>query len=330
MADAVIKPVDVFNPRTNTWASTPYIWAAAVSDLGAFTSGSFIYIVGGWNAGYTPVATLTKYDPATNNVTALAVMPGGGRGDIGVISVPDHSKGHRHYAVGGFSADTCNPLTTTEEYDIGTSEWITRKPLALARGDLALGVINDHMFAIAGETKDTDCNSTTFFPGTSIPVTDVERFDSKGPLGKWVVEENVPAGRFRFVAASYQHRIYLFGGQGPLNTTTKPDPTHHVLKTTMLYVPQSVADADALAPEEIAGIVIAGLALLGLIIFAGASYLAYVKYYGYQEQSDTPGDDDLDKTEAGQATLPLEAPTSPATDDPVGVHVDATRETAKV
>jgi len=90
---------------------------------------------------------------------------------------PHLSKGYYHYVVGGFGSHTCDPVKTVESYDVAGDKWVTRTDLQIGRGDLALGVINDHMFAIAGETKDNTCVNGGA-SGTSVPVDDVERFDS--------------------------------------------------------------------------------------------------------------------------------------------------------
>ena len=101
MNDAVVTLVDVYDPATNTWDSSPYDWTGASSDLGAFTEGNAVYLAGGWSAAYSPLATLIKFVPSTSTVTDVGTdMPGGARGDVGVISVPitsaDLAQGHYH------------------------------------------------------------------------------------------------------------------------------------------------------------------------------------------------------------------------------------------
>ena len=79
---------------------------------------------------------------------------------------------------------------------------------------MALGQIDDHIFAIAGESVNDECTR-------SIPVIDVERLDAGAGTvtggggsysGAWAVEQSLPSTRFRFVGASHK-AIYLFGGQ---------------------------------------------------------------------------------------------------------------------
>jgi len=315
--DTVVKEVDVFDPVSNMWTSTTS-WHNATSDLGAFVEGEYIYLAGGWDASYSPVATFAKYSPAGQSMVSMPPMPGGGRGDIGVISVPvdeqDLTKGEFHYVVGGFSTAPCDPVSTVESFDVQSNTWVSHSSLRLPRGDLAIGVIHNHMFAIAGETKDAACKEDYSNPGNSLPVPDVERFDAgastnRSAMGTWVVEEAVPEGRFRFVASSFKDSIYLFGGQGPLNTSTSP-PTHHILQTTMLYVPKSVADARDLNAGEIAGIVLAAGALVLGLLCCVVLYLSYIKYRGYVESLGTDPDDDVVKSDEAQKKEPE-----------VGIHI---------
>jgi hypothetical protein len=314
-ADALVKEVDVYDPKTNTWDANPFIWQAATSDLGAFVEGDRIFLAGGYDSVYTPLDSLQELQTVGGakpfTVSNLSPMLQGGRGDVGAVSVPkdasDPSKGSHHYIVGGFAVSICDPLASVEEYDVSSGQWSMLAPMLLPRADLAIGVIANEMFAVAGETKDATCNATTYAPGVSIPVADVERFDAAGSMGvvnasgEWNVEEAVPGKRFRFVAASYKDAIYLFGGQGTFDPVNQ---TYPVLQTTMLYVPKSVADRLALSAGEIAGIVVGvwvGIAGIAVAVLSG---LSYWKYRGYaraggadDDSADSPGTEMADRKE---------------------------------
>jgi len=214
------------------------------------------------------------------------------RGDLTATSVSQDAGSDVFYVVGGFGTDFCVPLKTVEQYDVDTDSWYTKADLMLARADLAMGSISNHVFAVAGETKDSTCGGSN--PGVSVPVNDVERLDSdngaSSDSGSWVVEEGIPGGRFRFVGCSYLRKLFLFGGQGLLNTSTTPAPTHHVLDTVTLYVPQSIADED-LSDGEIAGIVIAAVVAGGvvvLIVIAFCSYRGYKHYMQANTEQEEP------------------------------------------
>jgi hypothetical protein len=295
--DSLIQVVDIFELATNQWTSSVN-WTSASSDGGAFSLEDSIYLVGGYDANYVPLATLTRFAPDTNTWDALPPMvyP---RGDLGVIAVPkdrkDTNKGSNYFIIGGFADNICSPLSVVETYDPDSNTWTTRTELSIGRADLALGVLDGFLFTIAGETKDTDCNSSSYLPGTSIPVNDVERLDKVD--GVWQYEEDIPADRFRFVAASYKDAIYLFGGQGNLITPETGTPYYHVLNTTMLYVPKSIADRRELNDGEIAGIVIACVIFVGSLLLFLLIYFGYQKYHGYTK----PAEEEEDNTKGKPA-----------------------------
>eukprot|EP00656_Telonema_subtile_P051430 TRINITY_DN6912_c0_g1_i6.p1 TRINITY_DN6912_c0_g1~~TRINITY_DN6912_c0_g1_i6.p1 ORF type:complete len:219 (+),score=52.73 TRINITY_DN6912_c0_g1_i6:80-736(+) len=145
----------------------------------------------------------------------------------------------------------------------------------LGRADMAVGSIGSHVFAIAGENPDSTCTSTN--SGVADPVNDVERMTD---AGQWAVEDPIPSDRFRFVAASFERTIYIFGGQGPLNRATTP-PTHHVLATTTRYVPTTVHNED-LSGEQIAGVVIGAIAAAAAIVLGVIAFFSYKKYKSYK------------------------------------------------
>lgn len=293
--DTLIADIDVFDPLANTWSS-PTTWGEAPSDFGAFVEGDGIYVAGGYDAAYTPLTSLTRLDPSTLQATPLANMSVG-RGDVGTMTLQDKHGVYYHYIIGGFAYDICAPLDTVEAYDVSSDTWTSRTPVKRPRGDLAVGVIDSSMFVIAGETKaENGCDAENYIPGTSIPVSDVERFDVNDLMnqngdGAWYYEEEIPANRFRFVAASHgaKDTIYLFGGQGGLVTPESGDPYHPIHNTTMLYVPKSVAAKNNdLNDGEVAGIVIGVLVGCGIIAAAVVIVLTYRKYRGYTSATDEP------------------------------------------
>jgi len=245
--DGLITAVDMYDPITDTW-TTPFTWDAATSDNGMFSDGTDLYMVGGYNVDYSIAETaLTKVSTVDWAAEAMAPMTVG-RGDLGVISLNG-----LHYAIGGAAEDFCTMLATVESYDISSDTWSTEPELQLARADMALGVIGDSIFAIAGETKDDSCDYSIFAPGTSIVVSDVERYGDTAL--SWEIEEDVPTERFRFVGASFDEQIFLFGGQAAhtesletVNGTT--ERVHAILDTTMLYVPLSIRLGDGDSPAS--------------------------------------------------------------------------------
>lgn len=309
--DQIVTEVDVYDPVSDTWA-TPYVWEDATSDNGVFADGDDLYLVGGYDQNYTVAHnSLTKLSTIDFIAETLSSMSMG-RGDLGVISVPESDGSSSHYAIGGAGVDFCTMLNTVESYDIASDTWIILGVLTLPRADMALGVIDSELFVIAGETKDDSCDYSIFNPGESIPVSDVERFvqGTTTTSSFWVVEEEVPNERFRFVGASYNGKIYLFGGQSEL-VADATVPYYAILDTTMLYVPKSIRDANGLEPEEIAGLTIGIIVVCGALGAAVLFYISRAAYLGYSKASSE--DDPEAEQEEAVPMNPTEPDTKPDT-----------------
>lgn len=287
--DSLITEIDMFDPILNIWTTLAYNWVNATSDSGAFVDEAigdgFIYLVGGYDGNYFPMSTLQRFDPISLTLETLSPMENA-RGDLGAITVPVHKPNvirppeeYYHYVIGGFGNNICEPLDVVERYDILSDAWTTIAALDLSRGDMALSFLENKLFVIGGETKQANtCNATSFQPGVSIPVNDVERLESRRTANAWYYEEDIPSERFRFVAAAHpiDNTIFLFGGQGAIRKISDSDMSdayYPVLNTTMLYVPQSIANAEKnpLNDGEIAG------AIVALVVV----YFGFRKYRDY-------------------------------------------------
>lgn len=243
--DAVITEVDAYDVATNSW-STPCTWTGATSDLTAFTDGGTqIFVVGGWLPDYSAASSATlAFNPASCAFVTKATTPVA-KGDIAAITVGGPGK-ELHFVVGGFYQDMCNGERTVASYNATADQWTVRSNLVLGRADMALGQIDDHIFAIAGESVNDECTR-------SIPVIDVERLDAGAGTvtggggsysGAWAVEQSLPSTRFRFVGASHK-AIYLFGGQRAWvdDLDGNGNGGFPVIGTTMVYRPNSTVDS---------------------------------------------------------------------------------------
>ena len=112
----------------------------------------------------------------------------------------------RGYVFGGFTHENyfAMPVGHLESYDAELDKWTSLPSMKTVRGDKAGAVLHDRFHVIGGETKDTQ--------GNSVPIKDVEVFDPSD--GSWQAEGDIPTERFRFMAASVDDTIYIFGGQG--------------------------------------------------------------------------------------------------------------------
>mmetsp|Transcript_21940 Transcript_21940/g.36739 ORF Transcript_21940/g.36739 Transcript_21940/m.36739 type:complete len:476 (+) Transcript_21940:118-1545(+) len=305
--DNLITTVERYDPATDTWTN-PFNWSAASSDGAAFANGNTLYLVGGYDATYNTLTTLTAFDTTTGAIdTSLSGMQLG-RGDIAAIPFDGD-----YYVVGGWSATTsnnwCDPSNDVEKYNIATDTWTTMQSLNHSRGDLVLGVMDDGIFAVGGEKKQEGDATCTY----SVPVDHVERF--LGSTELWNDEEDIPANLFRFSGAYYnstysdgetgEHTsgIYLFGGQGTYDATTM---TYPLKGSTIKYVPASTVSSSGggssgLSEGGLAGVVIAAVVLVGLIIAAVVAALIYYQA-GYAKLDDDEGTADVEMANAATTT----------------------------
>jgi hypothetical protein len=165
---------------TNLWQSTVVdMGVNATSDGAAFASNNLLFMVGGYNQDYSEYSNkLISLD--TTSLTfnyGLPPMPTG-RGDISVQAM---ANGDQFYVIGGWLPTSfCEAATNVEMYSVSANSWTIKSPMLFGRGDMAVGVMGESIFAIAGETKSADCNH-------SVPVPYVSRFNIFS--GKpWVVE----------------------------------------------------------------------------------------------------------------------------------------------
>jgi len=215
--DNIVTQIDVYNPVSNTW-TTPVNWTDATSDLAAFTNGTSLFVVGGYNASYNASDSLWKFEPSTLAQGTFAIQTMAdltqGRGDTSAVTIGKYA-----YVSGGWHHDDfCDPLTSVERYDMVANQWTTIAPLGTGRADKAMAVLHGHIFAIGGEHND-NCATVS---GGSTPLNDVEVLDTTGDSPRWVVKTEIPEERFRFVAATDEgslEAIYVFGGQHHYNAS---------------------------------------------------------------------------------------------------------------
>jgi N-acetylneuraminic acid mutarotase len=90
--------------------------------------------------------------------------------------------------VAGCPKDTDEPGTTVEEYDPATNQWTTMAPMPTGREGLAVGVVNNKIYAIGGVGR--DCNPN--------PCTVVEEYDPA--TDQWNIKAPMPTGRYGLAA----------------------------------------------------------------------------------------------------------------------------------
>jgi hypothetical protein len=107
--------------------------------------------VGGFD-GTSALTLVEAYDPATDQWSTRAAMPGG------VVAPAAAAIGENLFVVGGFNG---NSVSTTIGYNAPADSWSAYAPMPTGRDGIAGGVIDSLFFVVAGE-KEVSFDSITW------------------------------------------------------------------------------------------------------------------------------------------------------------------------
>ena len=185
-----VKPVDEYDPATNTWATKGEIPAA--SNVAASVLDGKIYVMA---LGLVDNGVII-YDPATDTSAEgpkliegrWALMSGAANGKV--------------YVFGGFRKEN-HIVETVEEYDPAQNTWVKKqdwaKPKYLCGPSVA--TVNGQIYVISGSTGADD--------GWALRKT-VEAYDPAKDA--WTKLKNIPTARLALATAASRGKIYAIGG----------------------------------------------------------------------------------------------------------------------
>lgn len=220
--DNLVETVDVYDIASDAWTTYEDLDAKyQVSDLAGFAGpDGKAYFAAGYDFNYTAQSTVFAIDPiATGDLNDLVMAEVASlptpRGDLTGVTATDQDGTPYALVTGGFTHENgfCDPLATSERYDFSSDTWTDAADLLTGRGDKALVVLNDRVFAIAGERQIANiCLVDKPEPGDgTVPIDDVEWYNSG--TDEWTAIEDLTNHRFRFAAIGYEDEIFTFGGQ---------------------------------------------------------------------------------------------------------------------
>ena len=186
-----------------------------ISDQACLNRKEKIYVMGGYDQNYNTMDKTFAIDVGAKTITELAPMPVK-RGDASAVYVREKDTA---YIMGGFTNanNWCSPLHEGEAYDFDRNKWEEIPNLNNNRGDKAVVLLDQKIYAIGGEEKHEDyCENDDLEPSShAVAVDDVESFDPFDDDAEWVVETDFIKYRFRAAAAAWEptQSIYIFGGQ---------------------------------------------------------------------------------------------------------------------
>lgn len=218
--DNIIAQVDYYDPLLNTWATLLNLPERFLtSDNAAVEYDNQLYVIGGYDEDYNTHNTTLAIDVLTRKFVEKADMLIA-RGDAPAITYTFVNDTTKAYIMGGFSHanEWCAPLHEGEVYDFEMDEWTSIDSLGEKRGDKAVVMLGDVIWAIGGETKHEDvCKGDEDVVPSSVAetVSSIEFYSVTEESPKWRKGLDVPFHRFRAAAASVESTktVFVFGGQ---------------------------------------------------------------------------------------------------------------------
>jgi len=239
-AGLCLTSVDVYDVTANSWAAAAPL-SLARGDLALAVAGGRLYAMGGYGYAYPypdPANEANEaYSPQTNVWTAMAPLPGGGKGDISAVEISGTI-----YVPGVWNGGFKNEPVAFAPSNGTSGTWDTNlAAMGRARGDKALAVLEGHIYVIGGEIWSGKVQPCAWDPSTTcninaLPIHNCELYSPSG--NAWTSFAPIPNALFRFAAAAANGIIFVFGGQGhgqvAVNTVSKflhaqkPDVYLHV------------------------------------------------------------------------------------------------------
>uniref|UniRef100_A0A7S2V2U5 Uncharacterized protein n=1 Tax=Fibrocapsa japonica TaxID=94617 RepID=A0A7S2V2U5_9STRA len=260
--DNIVTQIEKFNPSTMEFSEVGD-WAEATSDLAGFEYSGRVYLAGGYGTVPDDPESCEDYcahDEIWEFRTTLKQVNLAGRMEKkrADFAFQGPAEDGYYYAVGGYSHQKCDPLSSVEQFhpsgaesDYNPNDDNTVRSLTTKRGGAAATVLNEKIHMIGGETK-IQCEP--------ILLTDIEIYNTDED--QWVTFDGLPTIVSHSCAASYDNSVYIFGGQTALHDLSN---TYPLVDTAYVYSEIIVETTEANASPGLQG----GLALTLFINIAG-------------------------------------------------------------
>ncbi len=193
--------LEVYDPVTNSW-ETKAPMPTKRGGIGFVQAGGFFYAFGGETEPIEPpegeeppdtrLATMERYDPATNTWTQKASM------NL-IRSGPAAASVNGKVYVFGAALQLENQATV-EEYDPQTNSWAFKASMPTARHGCKAAVIGNTIYVIGGKGQ----------PGPGEFKQAVEAYDVT--TNTWSTKASIPTPRWEFAIGVINGKIYCAGG----------------------------------------------------------------------------------------------------------------------
>jgi N-acetylneuraminic acid mutarotase len=203
-----MKPVEVYDPTTNTWETR----AMAPLEMHHYQAVPYqgkIYVIGAFTGKYpheTPIPHVYIYDPVADTWTRSHEIPSARRrGAAGVVIHND-----KFYIVGGIEdghwADNRDYM---DEYDPKTGSWKTLPSLPRVRDHFQAVVVHDKLYAVGGR-KSFAKEGHTF----ELTYGEVDVYDFKTATWETLASsDDLPTQRAGSSTVAYENGFIVVGGE---------------------------------------------------------------------------------------------------------------------
>jgi N-acetylneuraminic acid mutarotase len=193
---ASLSVVEVYDPITDTWqVKTPM--PTPRSQVSACTVKGKIYAIGGSSGpstGWTPVANVDIYDPATDSWTKGADFPNA-RTEIGLVAVND-----KIYAIGGIDGKSA-ASKSVDIYDPASNSWSKGADMITARGTMPACALDGKIYVFGGSNG----GASNWNHYASAEMYDIA-------TNSWSAIKDMPESRSHLTGCAFNKKIYAIGG----------------------------------------------------------------------------------------------------------------------
>jgi len=203
-----IKPVDVFDPKTNSWQAK----SKSPVEINHFQAVSFkdkIYAVGGMNGGFPhekPLENIYTYDTKTDEWQKGPLMPAGKRRGSGGAVIYNNKI---YFVCGIQDGHYDGTVAWFDEFDPKTGEWHGLPDAPHARDHFNAVVIGDKLYLAGGRRTSAKTREVI-----QLTVPEIDVFDFKKQ--EWTTlpsSQNIPTQRAGCTAVKYKHYLVVIGGE---------------------------------------------------------------------------------------------------------------------
>ena len=260
-----IDVLEAYDPVSDTWTTKSPIPTARSFAASGVINGK-LYVVGGGNP--MPISQVDIYDPVTNSWSTASNPMLDPRSNVaaGVID-------GILYVVGGDVFGVNASVNSLREYNPVTDSWVLKASMPTARQVLAVGVIDEKLYAVGGlqpcctslatlEVYDPGSNSWTtaaplpvgknqlvagviygkLYAVTGIPTTGGatnHTFGYDPTTNTWASRTPIPTERFAASAGVIDGKLYVVGGSDGLSALTALE----------VYTPPQSVAANTICPQ---------------------------------------------------------------------------------